>query len=102
MPCRAIVACGRPRFAVGKRLTLTLRDSGRCIHNEETITVRTVRQVAKAAGVSVRTLHHYDAIGLLKPTHVGANGYRFYGKAELLRLQQILFYRELGMPLAGI
>ena len=66
------------------------------------MTVRTVRQVAKAAGVSVRTLHHYDAIGLLKPGHVGTNGYRFYGKEELLRLQQILFYRELGMPLAGI
>lgn len=64
--------------------------------------MRTVRQVAKAAGVSVRTLHHYDAVGLLKPGHVGANGYRYYGKEELLRLQQILFYREVGMPLAGI
>ncbi|MBL7439268.1 MerR family DNA-binding transcriptional regulator, partial [Escherichia coli] len=38
--------------------------------------MRTVRQMAKAAGISVRTLHHYDAIGLLKPAHVGANGYR--------------------------
>jgi MerR family transcriptional regulator, thiopeptide resistance regulator len=64
--------------------------------------VRTVRQVAKAAGVSVRTLHHYDAVGLLKPGHVGANGYRYYGREELLRLQQILVYRELGMPLAEI
>ena len=64
--------------------------------------MRTVRQVAKAAGISVRTLHHYDAIGLLKPGHVGTNGYRWYGKEELLRLQQILFYRELGMPLAEI
>lgn len=64
--------------------------------------MRTVRQVAKAAGVSVRTLHHYDAIGLLKPGHVGTNGYRYYGREELLRLQQILFYRELGLPLAGI
>ncbi len=64
--------------------------------------MRTVRQVAKAARVSVRTLHHYDAIGLLKPDHVGANGYRYYGKAELLRLQQILFYRELGLPLVEI
>src|SRR3546814_7654577 len=64
--------------------------------------MRTVRQGARAAGISVRTLHHYDAIGLLKPGHVGANGYRYYGKEELLRLQQILFYRELGLPLAEI
>jgi DNA-binding transcriptional MerR regulator len=52
--------------------------------------------------VSIRTLHHYDAVGLLKPGHVGANGYRYYGKEELLRLQQILVYRELRMPLAKI
>lgn len=64
--------------------------------------MRTVRQLAKAAGVSVRTLHHYDAIGLLKPSHVGENGYRYYGRPELLRLQQILFYRELDFPLAEI
>lgn len=64
--------------------------------------MRTVRQVAKAARISVRTLHHYDAIGLLKPAHVGANGYRYYGRAELLRLQQILFYRELGLALGEI
>ena len=64
--------------------------------------MRTVKQVAEAAGISVRTLHHYDAVGLLRPGHVGANGYRYYGKEELLRLQQILFYRELGMPLAEI
>lgn len=64
--------------------------------------MRTVRQVGKAARISVRTLHHYDAIGLLKPGHVGANGYRYYGRPELLRLQQILFYRELGLPLGEI
>lgn len=64
--------------------------------------VRTVRQVARAAGVSVRTLHHYDAVGLLKPGHIGTNGYRYYGREEMLRLQQILVYRELGMPLAEI
>jgi DNA-binding transcriptional MerR regulator len=63
---------------------------------------RTVRQVAKASGVSVRALHHYDALGLLKPAEVGSNGYRYYGRAELLRLQQILFYRELDVPLAQI
>ena len=55
----------------------------------------TVKQVAKLSGVSIRTLHHYDEIGLLKPARVGANGYRYYGRDELLRLQQILFHREL-------
>lgn len=62
----------------------------------------TVREVAKLSGVSVRTLHHYDAIGLLKPAHVGENGYRWYGREELLRLQQILFHRELEFPLEAI
>jgi len=61
-----------------------------------------VKQVAKLSGVSVRTLHHYDEIGLLKPARIGANGYRFYGEAELLTLQQILFYRELGFELSQI
>lgn len=62
----------------------------------------TVSEVAKLSGVSVRTLHHYDEVGLLKPSWVGANGYRYYGKDELLRLQQILFHRELGFPLEQI
>ncbi|MET0267880.1 MAG: MerR family transcriptional regulator [Duganella sp.] len=62
---------------------------------------QTVKQIAKASGVSVRALHHYDHIGLLKP-EVGQNGYRYYGQEELLRLQRILFYRELGIPLAEI
>ena len=62
----------------------------------------TVRQLANIAGVSVRTLHHYDAIGLLRPASVGQNGYRYYGEEELLRLQQILIHRELGMPLSEI
>lgn len=63
---------------------------------------RTVKQLAKASGVSVRTLHHYHAIGLLLPAEVGSNGYRVYGRAELLRLQQILFFRELGFELSAI
>lgn len=54
------------------------------------------------AGVTPRTLHHYDDIGLLKPSRVGDNGYRYYGEESLLRLQQILFYRELNMPLEDI
>jgi DNA-binding transcriptional MerR regulator len=62
----------------------------------------TVKQLSKLAGVTPRTLHHYDAIGLLKPTRVGDNGYRYYGEESLLQLQQILFYRELGIPLEDI
>ncbi|HUE99187.1 MAG TPA: MerR family transcriptional regulator [Anaerolineales bacterium] len=62
----------------------------------------TVKQLSKLAGVTPRTLHHYDAIGLLKPSRVGDNGYRYYGEESVLRLQQILFYRELGIPLDDI
>lgn len=62
----------------------------------------TVKEVAKLAGVSVRTLHHYHDIGLLTPALIGENRYRYYGEEELLRLQQILFYREFGLPLAQI
>jgi len=62
----------------------------------------TVRQLARLSGVSVRTLHHYDAIGLLRPAFLGENRYRYYGREELLRLQDILFHRELGVPLQEI
>jgi MerR family transcriptional regulator, thiopeptide resistance regulator len=62
----------------------------------------TVKQLSRLAGVTPRTLHHYDAIGLLKPSRVGDNGYRYYGEDALLRLQQILFYRELDIPLDDI
>ena len=62
----------------------------------------TVKQLARLSGVSVRTLHHYDEIGLLKPAFVGENRYRYYGREELLRLQDILFHRELGVPLQEI
>jgi DNA-binding transcriptional MerR regulator len=62
----------------------------------------TVKQLARLSGVSVRTLHHYDEIGLLKPAFTGENRYRYYGREELLRLQDILFHRELGVPLADI
>jgi DNA-binding transcriptional MerR regulator len=62
----------------------------------------TVKQLAAISGVTVRTLHHYDEIGLLRPASVGANGYRYYGRKELLRLQRILFHRELGVPLSEI
>lgn len=62
----------------------------------------TVKQLAQLAGVSVRTLHHYDEIRLLNPPVIGANGYRYYDERSLLRLQSILFYRELDFPLAAI
>lgn len=62
----------------------------------------TVKSVAKLAGVSVRTLHHYDQIGLLRPASVSASGYRQYSDADLERLQQILFFRELDFSLQEI
>lgn len=64
--------------------------------------MHTVKQLAKLAGVSVRTLHYYDEIGLLKPSTVGPNGYRYYDADAVLRLQQILFYRELDLDLPQI
>ncbi|NLE77107.1 MAG: MerR family transcriptional regulator [Chloroflexi bacterium] len=62
----------------------------------------TVRQVTAMAGVSVRTLHHYDQIGLLRPQARTAAGYRLYGQEALLRLQQILFFKELDLPLEEV
>ena len=62
----------------------------------------TVKQVAAMSGISVRTLHFYDETGLLKPAYLGASGYRFYEEPQLLKLQQILFYRELGFELKQI
>ncbi|WP_184647705.1 MerR family transcriptional regulator [Sphingopyxis sp. JAI128] len=61
-----------------------------------------VSELAAIARISVRTLHHYHEIGLLVPADVGPNGYRYYDREQVLRLQQILIYRELGMPLAEI
>jgi DNA-binding transcriptional MerR regulator len=62
----------------------------------------TVHQLAELAGVSVRTLHHYDQLGLLAPAARTAAGYRLYREPDLLRLQQILFFKELDFPLAQI
>ncbi|MGI5863180.1 MAG: MerR family transcriptional regulator, partial [Myxococcales bacterium] len=59
----------------------------------------TVSQVAKLAGISVRALHHYDEIGLLSPTGRSEAGYRLYEQEDLQRLQQVLFFKELGFPL---
>lgn len=64
--------------------------------------MRTVTEVSKLTGVSVRTLHHYDAIGLLKPTRLSASGYRLYDDTALCRLQTILLFRELQFSLKEI
>lgn len=61
-----------------------------------------VKEVADLVGISVRTLHHYDEIGLLTPEHTTAAGYRLYSDRDLEMLQQILFFRELDFPLRRI
>jgi DNA-binding transcriptional MerR regulator len=61
-----------------------------------------IAEVARLSGTTSRTLRHYDAIGLLPPSHVGANGYRYYRQADLLRLQQILVLRQLGLGLDAV
>ncbi len=62
----------------------------------------TINKLAKLAGVSTRALRYYDEFGLLTPVRMSSNGYRVYGQKEIDRLQQILFYRELGIPLEEI
>lgn len=61
-----------------------------------------IKALAKLAGISVRTLHYYDEIKLLSPRRISSNGYRVYDEKEVDSLQQILFYRELGLPLDEI
>ncbi|MTH53403.1 MerR family transcriptional regulator [Bacillus mangrovi] len=62
----------------------------------------TVQKLAELAGVTPRTLRYYDEIGILKPARINSSGYRIYGKSEVDRLQQILFYRELGVGLEQV
>jgi len=62
----------------------------------------TIKELADLAGVSTRTLRYYDEIGILKPAIINSSGYRIYGKSEVDQLQQILFYRELGVELNNI
>ena len=64
--------------------------------------MKTVKDVSKITGVSIRTLRYYDEIGLLKPTGLTEAGYRLYDDRALEKLQQIMFFRELGIPLADI
>ncbi|MFP3361328.1 MerR family transcriptional regulator, partial [Planococcus sp. SIMBA_143] len=59
----------------------------------------TVKKLGEIAGVSTRTLRYYDEIELLKPARTNSSGYRIYGQKEVDRLQQILFYKELGVGL---
>ena len=62
----------------------------------------TIKEIADLAGLTTRTLRFYDEVGLLSPAQTGENGYRLYNQNSLLRLQQILFFRELDMPLKDI
>ncbi|GIN87995.1 MerR family transcriptional regulator [Heyndrickxia sporothermodurans] len=62
----------------------------------------TVQKLGRLAGISTRTLRYYDEIGILKPARINSSGYRIYGQDEVDRLQQILFYRELGVSLETI
>jgi DNA-binding transcriptional MerR regulator len=64
--------------------------------------VFSIKKIADMAGVTTRTLRYYDEIGLLTPAGVGENGYRFYDQGNLMRLQQIMFFRELDVPLDDI
>jgi DNA-binding transcriptional MerR regulator len=72
------------------------------VSDEETNMSYTVKKLAKLSGLSIRTLRFYDKIGLLKPAFYGDNHYRYYEAEQILMLQQILFYRELGFPLSDI
>lgn len=62
----------------------------------------TIQKLANLAGISSRTLRYYDEIGLLRPAKINSSGYRIYGQKEVDRLQQILFYREMGVELEKI
>ena len=62
----------------------------------------TVQKLGNMAGVSTRTLRYYDEVGILKPARINSSGYRIYGQVEVDRLQQVLFYRELGVSIEEI
>ncbi|MET3644622.1 MerR family transcriptional regulator [Streptococcus gallinaceus] len=64
--------------------------------------MKTVQEMSRLSGISVRTLHYYDEIGLFAPTFVGENGYRYYDDECFVRLQEILLFRELEFPLKKI
>ncbi len=92
-----------PAARACRLLTLTRREGAVLVFAEEADHEDLYRQtLARLAGVSVRTLHHYDEIGLLRPAFTGENRYRYYGEDEVLRLQQILIHRALDIPLTEI
>jgi len=62
----------------------------------------TIKKMAELSGISSRTLRYYDEIGLLKPARINSSGYRIYTEKEIDKLQQILFYRQLGVSLKKI
>ncbi len=72
------------------------------IVNDEGSMAYTVKKLSELSGVTVRTLHFYEEAGLLKPAYYGSNGYRYYEENELLQLQQILFFKELGFSIKQI
>ena len=74
----------------------------RGILNDEESMAYTVKNLSELSGVTVRTLHFYEEAGLLKPAYYGSNGYRYYEESELLQLQQILFFKELGFSIKQI
>jgi hypothetical protein len=82
-------------------LTLTLRKGLEYIRGGKRMEY-TVQNLAQMAGISTRTLRYYDEIEILKPARINSSGYRIYGQAEVSRLQQILFYRELGQKTADL
>ncbi len=93
------------KFDSGNSPNLEFEDSRTSKHGDSKIKMhklKTVNEVSKLTGVSVRTLHHYDAVGLLKPSEITGAGYRLYDDAALLRLQNILLFRELKFPLKEI
>lgn len=79
-------------------------ETKKCIETKEDLETKeyTVRKLSRLAGVSPRTLRYYHQIGILAPARINSSGYRVYGQAEVDRLQQILFYRELGVSLKEI
>ncbi len=71
-------------------------------HPRQTATDWSIQEIARLAGTTSRTLRHYDAIGLLVPSRVGHNGYRYYDGPALVRLQRILLLRDLGVGLPAV
>lgn len=85
-------------------LTLTERHKVKCLYQEQggQTEMMTVKEISKLTGISVRTLHYYDEIGLFMPTEKSEAGYRLYDDKALENLQQILFFREFDIPLKEI